>query len=99
MKQRAAGAAVLLGDLDAHEAHLEELLDQRRVDLAVALHLLHERPHFVVREAGDGVAEHHLVVGEDRQRRMGDAAESLDMVGSASVGDRRRCDDRSEVMS
>ena len=61
---------IRLADLDAHEAHLEELRDERGVDLAVALHLLHARSHFFVREPGDGVAEHRFVVGEYRERRV-----------------------------
>ena len=75
MKQRAAGAAVILGDLDPHQAHLEELVDQRAVDLSVALHLLHARADFVVRESGDGVTKYRFVVGEDRQRCVGRAGD------------------------
>ena len=67
MKQRAAGAAVLVGDLDPHEAHLEEFRDERGVDLSVALHLLHARAYFFIRESSDGVAEHRFVVGENRE--------------------------------
>ena len=66
--QRTAGAAVFLGDFDPHEAHLEELVDQRAVEFSLALHLLHARADFVVRESGDGVAKCRFVVGEDRQR-------------------------------
>ena len=66
--QRAACTPELLGHLDAHEPELEVLREKLRVDLRRALHRLHARADLVVRERGDRVAEHLLVVGEYRER-------------------------------
>ena len=64
VEQRGAGAAVFLGNLDAHDAEVEELRQQRRRHLGVFVHLAHERPHLAVGELVDAVGEEAFVVGQ-----------------------------------
>jgi len=64
-----AGAAVLLGHLDAHQAELEELGDQRRVHPLRLVHLVDERADGALGEVAHGVAEHRLFLAEHRERR------------------------------
>ena len=68
-KKRRAAAAVALRDLDAHDAELEQLVDERARDLRVLVHLAHERPDFAIRELVDAVAEQPFVFGQCGQRR------------------------------
>ena len=68
MMRRAAGAAELLRDLDAHESELEELGDERGIDSRRAFHLLHARADFLLRERGDRVAKGTLLFGERGER-------------------------------
>ena len=67
-EQRAAGAAILLGDLDPHQSKLEIFRQQSRIDPACFLHLRHARTHLFLGERRDGVAEHRLFFREERQR-------------------------------
>ena len=69
VEERAAGAAVLLGNLDAHQAELEELVKQVFVEDALFVHLLDQRPDFLVGKLADVVAKHDFVFGEGGQRR------------------------------
>ena len=69
VEERAAGAAVALGDLDAHDAELEQLVDERRAGSSRA------RPSrgraagpAPVGELADAVAEDRFVFGQDGQR-------------------------------
>ena len=61
-------AAEGLGDLDAHDAEIEQLVDQRPRDLRLLVHLADERPDLRLGELADAVAEQLLVFGQDRER-------------------------------
>ena len=67
VEERPAAAAEALGDLDAHHAQLEQLVDEVSRDLGVLVHLADERPDLLVGELADAVAEEHLVFREGRQ--------------------------------
>src|SRR5205823_3094204 len=69
-RQRTAGAAVLLSDLEPHQPHLEELLGERRIDLASFLHLLDTWLDFSSRETGNRLPEELFLFGKNGQRRM-----------------------------
>ena len=71
MEERRAAAAVALGDLDAHDAEVEQLVDERARDLGVLVHLADERPDLAVRELVHAVAEQPFVFGQRRQRASG----------------------------
>ena len=71
-EQRSGRAAVLLGDLDAHQPHLEVFRDERGIDRPGSLHCGDARLHLVRREGGHRVAEGLLVVGEHGERRIRD---------------------------
>ena len=71
VEERGAGAAVALGDLDAHDAELEQLVDELAGHLGVLVHLADERPDLAVGEFVDAVAEQRFVFGQTRQRRAG----------------------------
>ena len=49
-KNRAAGAAIRLGNLDAHDAELEQLVDEAARDLRVLVHFTDERANAGVGE-------------------------------------------------
>ncbi len=65
---RAAGAAVLLRNLDPHEAEVEERGNQRGVDARRALHRLYARPNLLLRELRDGVAKCALLFRQCAER-------------------------------
>ena len=69
LEKLAAAAAILLGNLDAHQAELEELVNQVLVEDALFVHLLDQRPDFLVGKLADVVAKHDFVFGEGRQGR------------------------------
>ena len=71
--RRSAGPAVFLGHFDPHQPHLRERPRQLGIDLAGPFHLLDARSHHLVGQPRDGVAEHDLVVGENRQWGAGGA--------------------------
>ena len=73
-KKRRAAAAERLGNLDAHDAEVEQLVDERARDLRVLVHLADERPDFAIGELVDAVAEQPLVFGQRRQRRAAQVA-------------------------
>jgi hypothetical protein len=66
VKERRAGAAVALGNLDAHDAELEQLVDQRSRDLRVLVHFANLGTNFAVGEFVHAVAENDLVFGQAR---------------------------------
>ena len=71
VEERAAGAAEAFRHLDAHHAELEQLLDERRRNLGLLVHLADERADLPVRELVDAVAEQRFVFGQPRQRGHG----------------------------
>ena len=71
MEEPAAGAAVGLGHLDAHDAEIEQLVDQRARNLRLLVHFADQRPDLGLGELAHAVAENPLVFGEHGQRRGG----------------------------
>ena len=71
MKEARAAAAVAVGDLDAHHAEVEELVDERGRDLRVLVHLSDERPDLAVGEFVHAVAEQPFVFGQCGQGLRG----------------------------
>ena len=59
-----AASAVLLGNLNAHQAELEEIVDQVFVEDALFVHLFDQRTDLLVGELADVVAEENFVFGE-----------------------------------
>ena len=57
-------SAVLLGNLNAHQAELEEIVDEIFVEDALLVHLLHQRTDLLVGELADVVAEENFIFGE-----------------------------------
>ena len=64
-----AASAVLLGDFDAHQSELEEIVNQVVVEDAFLVHLLDQRADLFVGELADVVAEENFVFGESGQRK------------------------------
>jgi hypothetical protein len=64
VKEARTAAAVRLGDLDPHDAEIEQLRDQRRRDLGVLVHVADQRSDFAVREFVDAVPEKPFVFGQ-----------------------------------
>ena len=60
-EEGSGGATVLLGNLDAHEAEVEELADEGRVQVLRLIHVTDEGGDLFGCETTDGVAEHALV--------------------------------------
>ena len=69
VEEGAAGAAVDLGHLDAHDAQVEERPQQVAIERLLLVHGPRERGDPVHREVADAVAEEPLVVGERRKGR------------------------------
>ena len=65
------GAAVRLGDLDAHHAQVEQLVDERARELRVLVHLADERRDLAARELEHAVAEQQLVLFEGGESPAG----------------------------
>ena len=63
-KKVPAAAAVLLGNLDAHQAELEELVDERVLENAFLVHFTDVRANALVGELADGIAKENFVFGE-----------------------------------
>ncbi len=59
----------MFGNLDAHQAELEELFEQRVIEDRLFVHLFRQRTNFVVGKLADVVAEQNLVLGERGKRR------------------------------
>ncbi len=68
MEEPSAGAAVGLGDLDAHDAEIEEAIDERARNLGLFVHLADERLDLFLGKRADAVTKDDLVLGQDRQR-------------------------------
>ena len=64
LEERACSSAVLLGHLDAHQAQLEELVDERVLEHAFLVHLLHVRTHALVGKLAYRIAKQHFIFGE-----------------------------------
>ena len=71
-----AASAVLLGNLDAHQAELEEIVDEIFVEDALLVHLLDQRTNLLVGKLADVVAEKNFVFGERGQRGGGGGLQS-----------------------
>ena len=67
-KKVRAGAAVGFGNLDAHDAEVEELVDELAGHLRLLVHVADERPDLSIGELVHAVAEQRFVVGQRRQR-------------------------------
>ena len=63
-----AAAAVLLGNLDAHQSKLKELVNQVFIEDAFFVHFFHQRADFFFGKLADVVAEKNFVFGEAGQR-------------------------------
>ena len=61
VKECAAAAAELLGNLDAHEAELEEPEEELGVELLVFVHAANERRNLVSGELPDGVTKESFI--------------------------------------
>ena len=59
-----AASAVLLGNFDAHQAELEEVVDEVFVEDAFLVHLFDQGTDFLVGKLADVVAEKNFVFGE-----------------------------------
>ena len=68
LEEAASSSAVLLGDLDAHQSKLKELLDDRGLEDALLVHLLHMRADGFFRELANRVAKKNFIFGERDQR-------------------------------
>ena len=68
IKEGAAGAAHLLGNLDAHQAQFEELGDEAGGELLLVVHGADERGDGFLSEAADGSGEQQLLFRELRER-------------------------------
>ena len=64
-----AAAAVLLGDFDAHEAELEEFVDEGFVEDTLLVHFFYQRADALVGELADVIAEEDFVFGEGGEGR------------------------------
>ena len=58
-----ASTSIILGDLDSHQALLEELLHERRVHLLGLVHFANLGYDDLLRELGDGLSHHRLYFG------------------------------------
>ena len=70
MKERGAGAALALGNLDGHHSQCEELVDERARNLRLLVHLAGERTHLAIGELEDAVPKETFVLGQQRQGRV-----------------------------
>ncbi len=72
MEEARAGAAVRLGDLDAHDAQAEQVVDEVAGHLRVLVHLPDQRANALIGEFEDAVAKELFVFREDGERRAAD---------------------------
>src|SRR5208337_1092096 len=66
-----AASAELLGNLDAHQAELKEIVNEVFVEDALLVHFLDQRTNLLVSKLADVVAEKNFVFGERGQRGGG----------------------------
>ena len=64
VEEGSAGAAVLLGDFNAHEAEVEELFDEAGVHVGGIVHVADKRGDSVAGEVADGSLEEAFLFGE-----------------------------------
>ena len=69
LEEAAALPAVFLGDLDAHQAHLEELADEVLAEHAGFVHLADVGADLLARELAHGGLEKSFFFGKRSQRR------------------------------
>ena len=69
MKKPRAASAVTLGNLDAHHAQGEQLVDERARNLRMLVHFTDELPDLAIREFIHTVANETLFLGKRSQRR------------------------------
>ena len=74
VEERAPRATEPLGDLDAHDAEVEQLVDQRAWDLRVLVHVAHQRPDLRVGELAHAVAKEGFVFGKHGEGGHGDGS-------------------------
>ena len=70
MEEARAGAAERLGNLDAHHAEIEQLVDELARNRRVFVHVADDRSDLAVREFVHAVAEEPFVFGQRGQGRM-----------------------------
>ena len=68
LEETAALAAVLLGDLDPHQPHFEELLDDVFAECAGLVHLAHIRTDLLASELANGGLEEPLLFAQGGKR-------------------------------
>ena len=68
LEERAAAAAVLLWNFDAHQSELVKLLDQGMIHHAALIHLLYQRTDGLFGKPADVVAKKLLVFSQGKQR-------------------------------
>ena len=71
MEEARLAAAVALGNLDAHDTEIEQLVDERPADLRVLVHFAHVWTDFPTGEFVDTVAKQAFVFGQNGQRVLG----------------------------
>ena len=71
VQHQIARAAVRLGNLDAHDTEVEQLVDEVARDLRVFVHVVHDWADFAVGELVHAVTEEFLVVVKLGQRGQG----------------------------
>ncbi len=69
LEELGSASTVLLGDFDAHQSELEEIVDQVFVEDTFLVHILDQRADFLVGKLANVVAEENLVFGKRRQGR------------------------------
>ena len=67
-KNLAPPAAVLLGDLDAHQPELEKIVDEVFIKNTLLVHFFDQRTNLLVGKLADVVAEENFVIRERGQR-------------------------------
>ena len=68
LEELGSASAILLGNLDAHQTELEELVDEVFVEDALLIHLLHQGTDSFVGKLADVIAEENFVFGQRRER-------------------------------
>ena len=71
VKKATAGASLLLGNLDAHQAHGKELVDKAGGELLLVVHLADQRRNGLLRKLADRGVEKPLFFRELRQGGRG----------------------------
>ena len=69
IEEASSGAAQVLGNLDGHDAEVEELFDQARRDLLLVVHGAHQGRDVVLGELAHAGVEQVFFFGELGERR------------------------------